>query len=397
MIDQLNANSPRPDLVVLGFDARGSGVVRNALRIARAARQAGLVVELWLAEVAGNLSADLPEGVVVRRFGVGSAGLGRTAKLALSVMRLARTIGQVQPRLILSSGNHMHLAASLAYKMAGKPGNTQLIIRASNATWLSTLQASTGVRFPRWIAAMVNATNRLQYGNANYIIAVCEELRVMLEHDLKLPSARLGVIANGVDVDDVRRHAAAPLDHPWLAAGDAPLIVAVGRLSRQKNFGALLEALAQVRKRQPVRLAIVGESIGRRSQQLQRQARHLGVDDAVLLAGFDANPFRWMRRAQVIAVTSRYEGSSNVVLEALALGRPVVAFRCPTGIAEVLEPVAAENVVPQGDVAALAARLAAVLAEPPHQVAVDVPVPKLATTLDAYVAAFQKLLADPKP
>ncbi|MFO1034693.1 MAG: glycosyltransferase [Hyphomicrobiales bacterium] len=376
-----------PDLAIMLYDARGSGVVRNALRIASACVAAGLTVEVWLAEETGHLAATLPKSIVVRSYGMGPARLGRTGKLALSIPGLARLIRQVRPRLLLSPGNHMHIAASLAHRMAGRPVESALIMRASNATWRRTFEAARGTTLPRPLAAAVDRTNRLLYASASHTIAVCEELRGHLQHDLGLPPDRLSVIANGVDVEEVRTRAGQPLDHPWLAKTSGPLVVAVGRLSRQKNFEALLEGFAILRRRVPARLAIIGENIAGGEARLRQHINRLGLADSVLLAGFDANPFRWMRAARIVAVTSRFEGSSNVVLEGLASGTPVVAFNCPTGIAEVLAPVAPANVIEQGDTAALAARMAQILAEPlPSR---DAPaVPSLSAMLQAYAAFF---------
>jgi glycosyltransferase involved in cell wall biosynthesis len=276
--------SGRIDISVLGYDARGSGVVRNALRIAQAAQEAGLRVELWMARNNGNLGDSLPGTIPIRTYGTGPAGWGRMAGLALSVPSLARMIRKERPRLLLSSGNHMHLAAALAHHLAGRPRETTLVMRASNATWRRTMEASRGEGALGWVGQVIDAVNRLQYGAADHVVAGCEELRQALQNDIGLPAEKLSAVANGVDAEGLRARAAEPLDHPWLQASEAPLIVAVGRLSRQKNFEALLQAFARLRRQRPARLAIVGENIGGGETRLRALAASLGVADDVLMA-----------------------------------------------------------------------------------------------------------------
>jgi glycosyltransferase involved in cell wall biosynthesis len=69
---------------------------------------------------------------------------------------------------------------------------------------------------------------------------------------------------------------------------------------------------------------------------LQEQARVLGISDRVVFVDFDANPYRYMARASVFVLTSRFEGFPNVLAEAMICGAPVVAFDCPTGPKEIL-------------------------------------------------------------
>jgi glycosyltransferase involved in cell wall biosynthesis len=102
-------------------------------------------------------------------------------------------------------------------------------------------------------------------------------------------------------------------------------------------------------------LVIIGDGPGRRAIERQRDA--LGLGDAVLLPGFQDNPYAWMRRADVFALSSRYEGLPTVLIEALACGARVVATDCPSGSAEILEDGRWGTLVPVGDAPAFAAAL----------------------------------------
>lgn len=134
----------------------------------------------------------------------------------------------------------------------------------------------------------------------------------------------------------------------------APYIVSVGRLEEsQKDFTTLLKAYARlVRDGIEEDLVIVGDGASR--QKLEQLTRELGLEARVRFAGFQANPFAWMRHARLMAFSSRMEGLGNVLVEALALGQVVVSTDCPVGPREMLDDGRAGLLVPVGEVDALA-------------------------------------------
>lgn len=143
----------------------------------------------------------------------------------------------------------------------------------------------------------------------------------------------------------------------------APLIVACGRLIRQKGFDVLLDAVARLDLGVGVRphLWILGEGPLRR--RLERRARRLGLGERVWLAGFRPDATAYMARADLFVLPSRWEGFGNVAVEAMACGTPVVATDCP-GPGEVIEHWTSGLLVPPGDVEGLASAIGRVLAAP---------------------------------
>ena len=115
----------------------------------------------------------------------------------------------------------------------------------------------------------------------------------------------------------------------------------------------------------PARLLILGD--GSQREALLSLAGQLGVGDDIALPGFVANPFAYLGRAAVFALSSAWEGLSNVIIEALACGCPVVSTDCPSGPAELLARGAYGALVPVGDDTALAQALLASLDNPPHR------------------------------
>ena len=158
-------------------------------------------------------------------------------------------------------------------------------------------------------------------------------------------SVRLACIPNGIPV------------HPDVPdTGRAPIVVAAGRLTRQKGFDLLIEAFAQVHEWHPEwQLHIFGH--GRLRPKLTAQIEERGLDGVVRLRGLTRSLDAELSRASIFVLSSRKEGLPMVLLEAMSTGLPAVSFDCPTGPAEVVEHGVNGLLVPAQDVAGLAAAL----------------------------------------
>ena len=195
------------------------------------------------------------------------------------------------------------------------------------------------------------------------VVAISSGIQVSVEKLIPRLRGRVKTIYIPLELEKVRSRALEPLSE---AAPDEPYLVAVGRLEPQKGFDVLLRAYARLHKqgvRQP--LAIVGT--GRRSDELAVLARSLGIAEMVHFVGFQANPYPWIKHAQVFVLSSRFEGFCRVIAEALALGTPVVSTDCPSGPAEVLEQGLSGVLVKNEDDEALAAGVISLLADPARQ------------------------------
>jgi glycosyltransferase involved in cell wall biosynthesis len=114
---------------------------------------------------------------------------------------------------------------------------------------------------------------------------------------------------------------------------------------------------------------ILGE--GEERSNLEALVRELGVEDDVAIPGFAHNPYAYMHRAAVFILSSLSEAMSNVLIEAMAAGTPVVATDSPGGTREALEDGAYGSLVPVGDAAAMASAICATLDEPPDVAALQ--------------------------
>lgn len=115
-----------------------------------------------------------------------------------------------------------------------------------------------------------------------------------------------------------------------------PYVLGVGRLSPEKGFDVMIRMHARCREQGGKHLLVIlGE--GRHRSELEALARALGVEDSVRMPGFVANPYPWIAAADLFLSTSRCEGFGIALVEALALGAPVLAADCPSGPREILE------------------------------------------------------------
>ncbi len=220
----------------------------------------------------------------------------------------------------------------------------------------NTLSVVARRRLQRWLIRRLYPRAAGVIGNSAGVVAD-------LQAQFALPPARLHCIHNPTVTDDFPARAAAPIDHPWLASdADVPVVVGVGRFTPQKDFPLLLRAFARLRRERHCRLVLLGDGADRAA--LEAEIRGLGLSDIVDLPGFVPDALPWIARAALFVLSSRYEGLSNVLIEALAVGTPVVATDCPSGSAEILEQGRWGRLVPVGDEPALAAAMQAQLEDP---------------------------------
>ncbi|MDP1700127.1 MAG: glycosyltransferase [Aestuariivirga sp.] len=338
-------------------DLAESGVVRNALAIAGAAHREGMNTEIWVVDGAGPLIAQIPHGVgLVTLGGLGSKWKNRRLAGVAAMGNLARAYRERRPKVALSAGNHFHITASAAYFFAGSPNSVRLHFRASNPPFRGR-----DIRFGAVLAWLY----RLRFMGARRIISVSAELGEILVKTIRLDPSSVVTIANSIDLEAVAERAAEAPEHPWFAAGEPPVLLGIGRLAPQKNFSLLIEAFAQVRRARPLRLAIIGDGAGDELAKLQALAANLGLTSAdVWFAGHQSNPLKFLAHAGLFVLSSNWEGMSNVLLEAMACGCPIVATDCPTGVREQLDNGRIGPIVPINDPEKLANAIARRLEEP---------------------------------
>ena len=303
------------DLLVNGRDIPELDRLRRDIRVIDLSRRSGLTVTLRLA---GYLSNERPSALLSTR--------ERAGRQALYARRLTRSA-------------------------------VRILVRVGTHNSVSLQQRNLVQRFLRRRALAFT------YRRVDGIIAVSRGVAADLAAASGLPPERIVTLNNPTVPEDVRERAAVAVAHPWLQPGAPPVIMALGRLARVKDYPTLLQAFARLRATAPLRLMILGD--GNQRGALLDLAAHLGVTADVALPGFVANPYSYLSKATLFVLCSRREGSPNALIEALAVGTPVVATDCPSGPGEILDHGRIGRLVSVGDVEGLAGAMKATLDRPP--------------------------------
>ena len=168
------------------------------------------------------------------------------------------------------------------------------------------------------------------------------------------------LLGSGLRIECIPNTAPAP-GHVQADAG-AKVVVAAGRLGRRKGFDRLLMAWARVAHEHPDwRLDIFGT--GPEKDTLKALAHELGVADTARFRGHSARMQEELAKASVFAMTSRREGFPMVLLEAMSVGVPVVAYDCPTGPRDIISDDVDGYIVPDGHTETYAAVLDGLMAD----------------------------------
>jgi len=327
------------DIVLFGDFLASGGVERSFANVIPEWARAGYRVE-----IVGHRSAVCFYPHEVRehaRF----THLGTRAKL-LTVIALWRHLRQRRPRAVLATGHISNLVLALAACLPRARG-MRCYLNVQN-DFVASGKDKTGLKRNRKLRQV-----RRWYPRADALLVTSHALRRNLVAAAGVRNLPIRVVYSGVITPQLMARAVAPVPHPWLAADrDRPVIIGAGRLKAQKDFATLVRAFAGVLDRRGARLILIGE--GEERAGLEALVAELGVGHAVDLPGFTDNPYAWIARADVFALSSRWEGFGNVVAEALALGVPVVSTSCPSGPAEILGAGAHGRLVPVADYEALA-------------------------------------------
>lgn len=375
----------RRRIALLLTDLNGGGVQKMTVSLAGALADRGHEAVIVLYSARGVLNSQIPPEVALHHLKASSRMAARLAplradplalpRLILPVIlprkpppglkylpSLARFLERYRPDALISAAPNCNLAAVWANRLAG--GRAKIVI--SERTAPSKMLTKSGSWRTRFLPALMHRT----YQQADVIVAVSQALGDDLAGVAHIPRHRIVTIYNPVVGPNLATQALEPVDHPWFARDAPPVVLSAGRLSAQKDFPTLIRAFAALRATREARLVILGGATADgkteiRQQDLVALAESLGVAEDLCLLGFIANPYAYMARARLFALSSAWEGFGNVLVEALACGCPVVSTDCPHGPAEILERGRYGRLVPVGDAAAMAQAMAEVLANPP--------------------------------
>ncbi|MEN6408141.1 MAG: glycosyltransferase [Anaerolineaceae bacterium] len=328
----------------------GGGAERVMLNLAKGFAERGYPVDFVLAQREGAFMQDVPDGFRLIELNPRQYRFGRSI---FSLPLLVRYIREQRPDALLT-GLHANIIAIWAKKLAGVP--LRVVICEHNTFSLQNQMLSFGARqLMPWLI-------RWFYPMADRVIAVSEGAADDLAVSARMPREKIQVVNNPIITPEMIARSQEVLDHPWFKPDQPPVILAVGRLTPQKDYPLLIRAFAQVRQTMPVRLLILGD--GEEREKLAALVEELGLGEDVSLPGFVHNPYPYMRQAAVFVLSSRWEGLPTVLVEALYCGARLVATDCMSGPRQILRGGEYGKLVPVGDEDALARAIRAAIEEP---------------------------------
>lgn len=337
-------------LTIVIHSLRGGGAERVLVNLLRGLDRSDFSINLILYERVFDY--PLPDKVEVASLDIeASRNLFKLIKgFVLKIIRLALLFRRNRPDIIFSLLSSTNVAVIIAKLLSGTKNkvivseHTYPSVNLSNETY----------------GGITRLFIKSCYPKADKIIAVSASIKQDLVSNFHFPETKIEVVYNPVDIGEIEKLSEEAVEHPWFQ-GEIPVIVSVGRLTRQKGYPHLLRAFSIVRKDLHCRLSIIGE--GEDHTKLLNLAKDLGIEGEVEFLGFQRNPFKYMARSSLFVLSSLYEGFPNVLLEAMALGLPVISTDCPSGPGEIIEDQKNGILVPVKEERALAGAIITVMAD----------------------------------
>jgi len=340
-------DTPRVALYIPALDF--GGAERVTTNIANGFVVRGYAVDLLLSNERGEFRDQVSDGattVILEAPEIPGVGVGG------SLFGLRKYLERANPDVLISAMTHANVVALAAATLSR--GETTVVV-TEHAEFGKVNIAKDHVVYS--LAARL-------YPTAARVIAVSDGVARSITDATPVDTDDVTVLHNPIDVSGIRRRARARLDDPWLDSYDLRVVLTAGRLAPTKDLPMLLEAFERVHERRPdTRLVVAGK--GDQRQSLLSLSEQRGLGDVVSFPGYVDNPYAYMSRADVFALSSKHEGLPTVLVEALACGCPVVATDCPSGPREILVDGEYGALVPVGHSDAFAEAVLATLEDPP--------------------------------
>ncbi|AWL10330.1 CDP-glycerol glycerophosphotransferase [Aquirufa nivalisilvae] len=314
----------------------GGGAERVIASLANEFVDKGFKVDLLLVNATGPYLREIDEKVNIISFGV--------SKNIYSLIPLISYLRKFRPKVILSTLLMTNIIAVLAKKMARV--NTRVILREA-------ITASADDQFKKGnFEYLITHFRKWALKNADMIIAPSHGVSKDLVKYYGLNPMKVKVIYNPIHVDKCFQFAHEYNEILYSIPPDKKIVLAIGRLTGQKDFMTLINAFKKVRLNIDAVLVILGE--GNQRKQLELLIDKNNLNDHVILPGFIVNPFPFLKRAAVFVLSSLYEGMPNSLIQAVVFQKQIVATNCPSGPFEILQGGKFGYLVNMGDDEAMA-------------------------------------------
>ena len=321
------------------------GAERVVTNLATEFDKHGWDVDIVVVQEKGPLEGELPASV-----GVHLLNVNRTLA---SVPSLVSYFRRRQPDAVISNMTHVNLIVTFSVKLS-RIDTTLVVVEHSLLSERIERINSQKERLTAIFAGQF-------YPKTDAIVAVSDGLADDIATVTGVNRSSITTVHNPIDIKNVRRQAREAINHEWFQKNRVPVIISVGRIEVRKDYTTLLFAFEDVLKHQDCRLVICGD--GPEYEKLHELANKLRIQDKVSFLGWVENPHKYVSRSDVFVLSSIVEGFSNVLVEALAVGCPIVSTDCQGGPAEILEDGNLGRLVPVGDDKAMSIAIRKTLTE----------------------------------
>ncbi|MEL7508464.1 MAG: glycosyltransferase [Cyanobacteria bacterium J06554_1] len=346
-------------VALLLHDLEEGGMQSVCLKLMQAlSEHPNLELELVLSNQAGGFLNRVPNNISLINLAIPfQLCLKYVYQLTIA---LSKYLKRSKPDIILSNLPFVNLITLLAKVLSLSRVSTILVEHTLPLE--RSLQYEGENKLSQRFTSILTAMTRTLYPYADYIVTPSHGMAKELSQSLGLQGYQLDklkVIYNPVVDCQLSQKAQQAIEHPWFQSNHPPVILAVGRLTSQKDYTTLLQAFALLRQEMTARLVILGD--GPMRSQLKALITKLNIDADVNLPGFVDNPYAYMSRSSVFVLSSVWETFGVVLVEALACGCPVISTDCDYGPAEVLDHGEYGSLVPVKDTYSLSQAIKAVL------------------------------------
>ena len=314
----------------------GGGAERVMVSLANGFVDRGFTVDLVLVKAEGPYLPLVNDKVTIVNL--------NCSRVLTSLPGLIRYLKTAKPHAILSTLDHANIVAIIAHILTRRA--QKIVVRVA-ICWSGLMRHEN-----RILSTVIQVLAKYFYRATYQVIAVSEGVAKDLIKSHHIPPNKVKIIYNPAITPELLSKTQEPLNHPWFATGEPPVILSVARLTLQKDFTTLIRAFAHLNQQYSARLLILGE--GEERTRLESLVKSLGLEQQVSLPGFVDNPFAYMKQAAVFVLSSCFEGMPNALLQAMACGTPVVSTDCPSGPREILEGGKWGKLVPVGNIEAMA-------------------------------------------
>ena len=294
--------------------------------------------DLFVFTIENEFDYKLSPNIFLKCFTNGHSRDNKLVKLKNSLIafyKLYKHLRYIKPDVVISGATNRANIIALAVKVFTKDGYKSIICEHTNLREYYKNKSFIESSIMLFLIPLL-------YSHVDKIVTVSKGLALDLVQQYHIKAKKIEVIYNPININEIVRKRSEEIEPVFKKIFEYPVIINVGRLSRQKGQWHLIRAFRLVKEKLPeTKLVFLGK--GPLEVYLRKLAEEFGLKKDVYFLGFHKNPFKFIARAKVFVLSSLWESFGNVILESLACNTPVIATDCDFGPREILSTKSYKN------------------------------------------------------